>query len=167
MIYNFAYGSNLFTARLRRRTPSARRVGVRQLVGYRLRWDKVSKRDGSRKCDAECTGHPHDIVWGVLYEIAEIEEGELDKAEGLGFGYKKECLELDGRDGTVRASIYIATEKRDDDLPLDWYKAYVIAGAKEHGLPSDYVLQLEGVPAKVDPDRERAEREFGFLRTPT
>ena len=29
--------------------------------------------------------------------------------------------------------------------PYDWYKAFVLAGAREHGLPQDYVAALDAV----------------------
>ena len=29
--------------------------------------------------------------------------------------------------------------------PFDWYKDYVVRGAREHGLPADYIRELEVV----------------------
>ena len=52
----FAYSSNMLTDRLRERVPSATAIGIGQLAGHSLRWDKRSERDGSGKCDAEATG---------------------------------------------------------------------------------------------------------------
>ncbi|MBS1994773.1 MAG: gamma-glutamylcyclotransferase [Cyanobacteria bacterium SZAS LIN-2] len=163
VIYNFSYGSNMYSARLRARTPSAVAVGSRNVPGVQLTWDKVSRKDGSRKCDAERTGNSADCIWGVLYEIDAIEEHLLDRAEGLGFGYSKTYVGLEGRTGLIRASMYVATEKS-DYLPFDWYKVYVVAGAREHGLPRAYVLQLESVRAKADPDQNRADRHVEILQ---
>jgi gamma-glutamylcyclotransferase len=47
---NFAYGSNMLSARLRERVPSARPAGTACLPGFSLRWHKVSV-DGSGKCN--------------------------------------------------------------------------------------------------------------------
>ena len=55
MLY-FAYGSNLSSARMAARVPSARVVARAQLPGHALRFHKVG-RDGSAKCDA-CTCPP-------------------------------------------------------------------------------------------------------------
>lgn len=44
----FAYGSNMPTARIRARCPSAVAMGVAELRGYELRWHKISN-DGSGK----------------------------------------------------------------------------------------------------------------------
>lgn len=52
----------------------------------------------------------------------------------------------------------------DDSLqPYTWYKALVVAGAREHRLSEDYVSDLERVDAFVDPDRERERRERALL----
>ena len=55
-ILYFAYGSNMFSRRLKHstRVPSAEVVGVGSIKGYRLTFDKRSN-DGSGKCDAEAT----------------------------------------------------------------------------------------------------------------
>ena len=66
-IVYFAYGSNMLTARLRERTPSATPIGIGRLTGHVLSWDKRSRADGSGKCDAEATGHERDVIWGVLF----------------------------------------------------------------------------------------------------
>src|SRR4030081_95179 len=65
----FAYGSNMLTARLRERVPSAAAIGIGKLVAHALRWDKRSWQGGSGKCDAEATSRNDDVVWGVLFEL--------------------------------------------------------------------------------------------------
>src|SRR5690606_34185064 len=86
----FAYGSNMLSARLKQRCPSARALGVAQLSGYALRWHK-SSTDGSGKCDVV-----HDnarTVFGVVFEIDASELAALDQAEGRGHGYDRRDLE--------------------------------------------------------------------------
>lgn len=77
----FAYGSNMFTPWLCQpaRCPSARALGVAELRGHELRWDKASKKDGSGKCDIP--NSPNASVFGVLYTIAAGEKSALDRAE--------------------------------------------------------------------------------------
>src|SRR2546426_10191093 len=84
----FAYGSNMFSRRLRMRTPSAAAAGVGYASGRRLTFDKVST-DGSGKCDIERTSSPTDRVYGVLFEILSAEKAGLGNAEGLGKGYRE------------------------------------------------------------------------------
>lgn len=149
----FAYGSNMLSARLKERCPSARPLGVAQLPGHELRWHKRS-RDGSGKCDVARV-ESDQAVFGVVYEIDAHEKTDLDRAEGLGNRY-------DEKDGTVMlngtavaVSIYVATKTDPVRKPYAWYKALVVAGAKEHGLPTPYITSLEAVETSEDPDRTR------------
>jgi gamma-glutamylcyclotransferase len=85
MLY-FAYGSNMCTARLRARVPSARPIAAACLENHRFAFHKISD-DDSGKGDAFYTGEPADFVWGVVFDIDEGEKPRLDRHEGLGFGY--------------------------------------------------------------------------------
>jgi hypothetical protein len=81
----FAYGSNMWTPRLRARVPSCRFNTIARLLRHRLCFHKKSV-DGSSKCDAFETGSERDAVWGVVFDILPSEKQALDKAEGLGNG---------------------------------------------------------------------------------
>jgi gamma-glutamylcyclotransferase len=43
----------------------------------------------------------------------------------------------------------------------------VLTGARQHGLPEDYVAALERTPARDDPDRERHAREAALRAAAT
>lgn len=158
----FAYGSNMPTARIRDRCPSARSLGVAELRGHELRWHKASK-DGSGKCDIVASEAPDASVFGVLFEIAGDEKPALDRAEGKDFGYEE--IERDVLCGQkqVKAKAYRATNTDPALQPYTWYRALVIAGAREHGLPAPYVAQLEAVAANDDPDRERHDKSMALI----
>jgi gamma-glutamylcyclotransferase len=143
----FAYGSNMLTRRLSARTPSAVAVGNAYVEGYRLSFDKASM-DGSGKCDIEATGNAADRVWGVLFRIATSEAPDLDDAEGLGRGYRKGEVEAVAASTKTPAIAYFATDKDPSLLPYHWYKAFVVAGATEHALPTDYIAALQNVPSQ-------------------
>ena len=151
----FAYGSNMLTVRLRERVPSATAIGIGQLVGHALHWDKRSWRDGSGKCDAEFTGQQSDVVWGVVFELDPGEKPALDKAEGLGAGYTEKAVNILTEAGPIIAVTYFASDKDASLRPYHWYKALVIAGAREHGLPPSYRSRLELVGTVSDPDPAR------------
>ena len=143
----FAYGSNMSSVRLRQRTPSARALGIASLPGHALRWHKLG-RDGSGKCDIACCGEAaNEIVWGVLYEIAVAEKELLDRIEGLGIGYSETQVRVTTASGSEWALTYQAKPDRIDPAlkPLPDYKAHVLAGAVEHGLPAHYVAALRHV----------------------
>ena len=158
---NFAYGSNMLTRRLQERVPSARPISIASLTGYELRWHKVSQ-DHSGKCDVVQVETPQVKVLGIVYEILTSEKASLDAAEGLGNGYDEKQVVLETKGGTMQAQAYFATNIDPSQLPYTWYKALVVAGAKEHGLPAAYVSKLEAVAAKVDANAQRAAKNFAI-----
>jgi gamma-glutamylcyclotransferase len=161
----FAYGSNMLTRRLTgaARAPSAVCEGTGYIDCHRLAFDKVS-RDGSGKADVEATGNTTDRVYGVLFRIAAAEERTLDRAEGLGRGYRKGNVQVVTPAGAVTAATYIATDKELACLPYHWYKAIVVAGAIEHGLPNPYIEWLRTVSSQPDPKAtRRAENEASLF----
>lgn len=156
----FSYGSNMLSSRLRERCPSARPVGVAELPDHELRWHKRSK-DNSGKCDVVACPGKHII--GVLYRIEDPDKKALDRAEGLGHGYEEIEAHVLHDGNNVTATAYQATATDESLTPYGWYKALVIAGAQEHGLPKDYVEQLKLVVSIDDPDRTRHDREFRLI----
>ena len=161
--FYFAYGSNMFTRRLTERTPSAVSVGTGFVEGRRLTFAKVST-DGSGKCDIEETGNPADRVHCVLFRIDSAEAANLDRAEGLGQGYRKGEIQALTPQGAVVAVAYFATAKDPERLPYDWYKAFVLQGAIEHDLPEVYIEALRAAAAQCDPDTVRRIRNEALLR---
>lgn len=162
----FAYGSNMALRRLSatKRCPSARPLGAAELRGYELRWHKLSK-DGSGKCDVvrgSCTVR----VLGVLFSIADDERGALDIAEGSGHGYERKQMAVWQGNVERQATLYVATQSAIIPTlkPYTWYKAWVVAGAKEHGLPDDYIAELEATLATEDGDPTRHHKETRQLR---
>ena len=84
----------------------------------------------------------------------------LDKAEGVGIGYEAKNGEVTFMGTPRMASIYHATAIDPSLKPYSWYKALVVAGAKEHNLPERYVERLLATVALEDPDRERHARNW-------
>lgn len=157
----FAYGSNMLLARLRARCPSAEPTGAAELEGYELHWHKRSK-DGSGKCGIAQS--KNSCVFGVLYQISDADKPALDRAEGLGHGYKEVRVQLSVEGKSLTASTYQATDIDEFLKPYAWYQALVIAGAKEHGLPEGYVERLHLMTSMADPDRARHEKEMRLIQ---
>lgn len=153
MLY-FAYGSNMRSARLRDRVPSARYFAIGKIKGYKLAFHKRSK-DGSAKADALFTGHDADIVWGVIFEIDPNEKYVLDSAEGLHYGYDEKMVAVDTEAGDVAAVMYYATDLDASLMPYSWYVWHALVGAQEHSLPEEYIEAILRVPQAEDPDKER------------
>ncbi len=124
--------------------------------------------DGSGKCDAEFTGQRSDVVWGVVFELDPEEKPALDMAEGLGAGYMEKAVNILTEAGPLTAVTYFAIDKDASLRPYHWYKALVIAGAREHGLPSSYRSRLELVitVSDLDPARASVHNTLGTRATP-
>lgn len=159
----FTYGSNMSRARLQARVPSARFMAVATLAKHRLRFHKKAG-DGSAKCDAEESGNPQDQVIGVIYEIDDDEKPDLDRHEALGFGYEQKMVELETPWGHAQAWMYYATRLTSTLKPYHWYKHHVVVGARENGLPSNYIAWLEATESVADPNAKRCRRELSIYR---
>lgn len=144
----FAYGSNLKPDRMRSRIESARVVTRARLAGFRLALDK-SGRDGSGKANMKRDDGAH--VWGVVYRIDLAHWPLLDTFER---GYARIEMGVETETGeALGVQTYVALDLTDDPVAYDWYKRLLVDGAREHGLPVDYVEALERLPQRPDPRR--------------
>ncbi len=163
MLY-FAYGSNMSVRRMQRRVPSACALHTAALLGYRLAFHKVG-RDGSAKCDVVPSPRADERVHGVLYRMAPQHKRDLDEHEGLGRGYAEKRVVVMAADGMLHeAFLYCATHIDRTLRPFDWYREHVLRGAREHGLPSDYIADIQAVETSQDPDVGRHRIEMAIYR---
>jgi gamma-glutamylcyclotransferase len=138
-------------------------VGVGTLTGHSLRFHKISRLDGSAKCDVKETGKPDDIIYGVVFVIDVVEKPVLDQIEGLGLGYEQKQVRVEMHDGKrLSAFTYYATLTDASLKPFDWYKAHVVIGAREHDLPAEYIRHIEAIPSVADTDIERQRTELAI-----
>ena len=146
----FCYGSNMNTERITERCSSSRFISRAKVNGWKLLFNKRSK-DKSGKANLIYTGDTS-LVWGVIFDISEDQKPLLDKAEGLGKGYDEyKLIVINDLGEEIECVCYIATDEKylDNNLkPYDWYKEYCLIGAKQHNLPEDYILTLDGVTEK-------------------
>lgn len=163
----FAYGSNMCTARLQARVPSARALGIASLAGHSLRFHKRGWRDGSGKCDAFACDDPGARVWGVVFEIDDAEKPDLDRIEGLDNGYDQARLAVTPPAGQPHeAWLYRAHPSAIDPaaIPFRWYRDLALAGAREHHLPEAYVRRhITAAPTHPDPNTTRARRHHTLI----
>jgi len=138
---------------------SATLVGTSLLRGYSLKFHKRGKNDGSGKCNIVAG---ESIVHVAIFTILESDRAKLDICEGLGFGYDHKTIQIDEYG---ECSTYIAAANAIDDSlsPLDWYKEYVLRGARFHGFPDEYILELESQPTVTDSDHDRAQGEWKLI----
>jgi len=154
-----AYGSNLHPMRLGERVPSARLLGTAALPGWGLRFHKRSV-DGSGKCNlVPAAGAAHVAV----YEMAAAERGRLDRAEGLGVGYRIEQIDVAGF-GECFTYLAMASHIDDSLRPYTWYRELVRLGCEHLGFPRPYIDGIAAIPAEPDPDRVRHAAQMALAR---
>lgn len=141
----FAYGSNMQQKRLRSRIGPVKVKSRAFLRDWQMVFNKRSI-DGSGK--ANLVESPGAVTWGVLYEIDAQDFKKLDGIEG---GYDRVPVRVWTPDGNaVEAVTYISTNITDDPRPYKRYKDLLISGARENGLPGDYIAYIESFPEKTD-----------------
>lgn len=124
----FAYGSNMLSARLKARCPSAKVIGKATALGYALEFTKPGQDSSGKATLLNAAGHD---TPGVLFEIAKSDLAELDRAEGAHRGYVRNDqfrIELAGQNAARVATTYLASKTEAHLMPYDWYLALVIAG---------------------------------------
>ena len=151
MLY-FAYGSNMDWNEMRACCPSAQFVCLGKLNDYRLAF---TRRSQTRGCGvADIVKNRNDVVWGVIYDIAEGDLPNLDSKEGYRVGRRSNAYEpievtvqADGRqDRLLRARAYlVCRQEHPNPNPNAAYKRLLVAGARHWRLPADYVAQLEQI----------------------
>lgn len=136
----FAFGSNMSSARLRARVPSARPLGAGMLEGWRFACNKRG-RDGSGK--ANIVAREGERVWGVVFEVAAPALADLDRFEG---GYRRIEVEVTTAGEPVHCHTYVSGELGEALRLRRWYKRHIVDGAEEHRLPRDWRAMLHALP---------------------
>ncbi len=128
------------------RVASARFVARARAMDRRVTVDKRGS-DGSGK--ANLREMRSETAWGVVYEIGAADWDALDQCER---GYARIAIEVETDAGErISATTYVAVHVTDDAVAWNWYKRLIVEGAREHGLPEDYVATLAALPAREDP----------------
>ena len=143
MLY-FAYGSNLGSGQFVERCPAARFLGTACLEGFRFVYDGYSVPwDGAV---ANILRSEAERLWGALYEITESDRVALDGFEGYPQSYDRRDVEVTNAAGQVRRAMTYYRTGRAVGQPHPDYEKAVLAGARERGLPDEYIDRYLRVP---------------------
>jgi cation transport regulator ChaC len=137
----FAYGSNMNRAQMLIRAGQIFEEHEARLENYEMLFNKKA-RGGT----GEANVHPASgkTVHGVLYKIPEVAFRSMDRFEGAPVHYRRiEVAVTEGAGRKVNAQVYIATKIEKGLRPAPHYLQKIIEGAKEHGLPENYIEQIE------------------------
>ena len=139
----FAYGCNMASSEMEAWCSEHRFLGPARLDGFKVELRRRSIRWSGGAADIVAA--PGESVWGALYEVADGELDRLDQKEGEGFAYRQVEVELtDGR----HAIAYEVIDKEPCQVPCSpEYAELVLAGARERGLPEEWVRELAGITA--------------------
>lgn len=146
-IYYFGYGSNMSSAMMQEWCPNHRLIGKAQLIGWKLAFTRLSQRWDAGVADI--IESKNSVVWGGLYEISESDLIALDKKESNGKYYQRiECHAVaDGQ--SYHAFSYVVIDKAVDAIPTSSaYRDTMLQGARELGLPDDYISKIINIPIK-------------------
>jgi gamma-glutamylcyclotransferase (GGCT)/AIG2-like uncharacterized protein YtfP len=114
------------------RCPGAALLGVARLPGYRF----VIARAGFAGLEPD----PAADVHGVLWDLTPANIAALDAFEGVDEGlYRKAVFTVEGGP----ALVYVPAD-RARGTPAPQYLAGVVAAARKHGMPGDYIDELKG-----------------------
>jgi len=150
LIWYFAYGSNMcasiFVER-RGMRPSTATWGW--LEDHRLSFDLPVGPGERGVANIVCEAGAR--TCGVLYRITAEESERLDRSEGVPAGfYRRVPVTISTRDGTIAAFTYQSSYASAGRKPSARYIGLLLDGAREHGLPAEYVAVLTAFELAVD-----------------
>ena len=150
-MFYFAYGSNMDWDQMKERCPSARFLGIAELRDHRFAFTRRSKKRGCGVCDV--VSDRGKVVWGVVFEIDDVDIGQLDMEEGYQPGrrtnsyWRKEChIFMNGDDNQpTNVMSYFGEPQENPPPPNSKYKNLLVSGALRWHLPDEYIRQLESI----------------------
>ncbi len=140
----FAYGSNMCTRYLCEYCPRAEPAMRAALANFRIEFRRFSTNLGGGISTIQPA--PGEIVHGVLFAIPRAEIEALDILENVPDGlYTRDTfLMLDAAGAWRRAELYRIVTPEGPFAPAEQYIDWMLEGAREHGLPDDYLARIAG-----------------------
>ena len=135
--FYFAYGSNMNQEQMAKRCPGSELGPLVRLSGWRY---FINGRGY-----AGVEESPTDHALGCLWSLDDEHVVSLDRYEGVkGNYYSKETLEVEQlEDGSKLSALVYLSVNREYGIPTSDYQGIVVSGAREIGLPADYLAMLE------------------------
>jgi gamma-glutamylcyclotransferase (GGCT)/AIG2-like uncharacterized protein YtfP len=141
-----AYGSNMDSAQMAERCPHSPQHGSGWIEGWRLTFG--GEELGWEGALATVVEDDAERVFVVLYDVADVDEAELDRWDGLTLGYyRKLRVRVQTLDGDVAAWLYVLNGY-EGGLPSARYLGILADAAEQAGAPADYVGWLRGRPCR-------------------
>jgi len=121
--------------------PEPRALGPAELPGHRLAFLRCSIRwQGGA---ADIVPAEGESVWGVLWELP-LGLGELDAKEAAGDAYRRCTVDVLSHGEPTPALAYEVIRKEPHEVaPTRAYLDTLMAGAREHRLPANWLRRIE------------------------
>ena len=152
MILYFAYGSNLDWVQMKQRCPSATFVNIALLLNFKLAFTRKSHK---RLCGvADIIADESEHVWGVLYQISELDLGNLDSYEGYNPSRTKNVYTrceihvyaCGDKKKPLTVFTYVIENKSMQHIPPNKeYLDLLLKGAEHWHLPHEYIEKVNAV----------------------
>ncbi|XP_058459218.1 gamma-glutamylcyclotransferase-like isoform X2 [Malaya genurostris] len=152
----FAFGSNLWSKRILMESPTAVRKGIGYLEDYKVDFFHYAAR--WKGAPATIIEAPGQRVWGAIWEINSSNLPDLDRQEGVhNQVYKALSLPIiDSKGDTLECRVYQLVKNPPvpdfeeahrpfERQPSKTYMKIILAGAKESGLPEEYIGFLKTI----------------------
>jgi hypothetical protein len=118
---------------------------------HRLAFTRMSKGRGCGVADAVSAKGA--TLWGVVYEISDVDIGRLDASEGYRLGrntnsyWRRQCTVFaeDNVERPVAVFAYFAEPQPNPPRPNAVYKQLIVSGAAHWHLPGSYVADLQRI----------------------
>ncbi len=135
--FYFAYGSNMSLDNMSGRCGAgAKVIGPALLADYELTFDKRGY--------ANIIPQANQQVWGVAWQIDQNCLRALDRYEGYPQMYDRQAVQINFGQQAITAMVYIEPTGQSGGQPSRAYMDNrVIPGAKENGLPAEWIKKLE------------------------
>ncbi len=149
MSHYFAYGSNLNRSQMQDRCPGSRIFRSGCLEGYRIDFTRFSS--GWSGGVADVVKSEGAEVWGVVYEITDLDLAELDKYESHPDAYKRFQTTIRTGDEEMEGVwTYRVREKAGFIPPSQRYLDILKRACMEYEFPDWYCQWLNKVEVAVD-----------------
>jgi gamma-glutamylcyclotransferase len=140
----FAYGRNMGTRAMELACPGHRCLGAAELRDHRLAFTRRSLRTGTGVADVLAA--PGSSAWGALYSLDHAHLAAIDEKEGNGWAYERRAVRVLTAGGEHEAFAYaVIAPDAEHVQPSREYLQALVEGARERGLPEDYVAALAAV----------------------
>ncbi|MEX1044864.1 MAG: gamma-glutamylcyclotransferase family protein [Chthoniobacterales bacterium] len=148
-ILYFAYGSNLRTLQMGHLCPGHSFLGTARLANHRLAFTRSD--DEWQGGVADVLPSAGDEVWGALYRLTAEHWAALDAYEVFDpdgpeaaneYVRRPVVVTAEGARHEVEAWCYFVRAPRGHVAPSKLYRAALLEGAVERGLPADYISAM-------------------------